>query len=226
MAVNSSPFSTRIPICSLCGQADCGHFATVRGRVYWRCRRCDLAFLDPSQHPDPAAERAEYRLHQNDPEDPRYQRHLKVLTDPLVAGLEPGTAGLDFGAGPGPAIKPMLAGQGFPLSNYDPCFWPDEALLQRRYGFIACTEVAEHFFHPGRSFDQLAALLLPGGRLGIMTSMLTDGIDFEHWYYIREISHVAFYSPKTFAWLAARHGWRLRLIPPRVALFDRPSSPA
>ena len=192
----------------------------VDGRRYHRCRHCDLTFLEPSQRPSAAVERAEYDLHQNEPHDPRYRRHLAKLTGPLLRGVSPGAEGLDFGSGPGPTIAVMLGEQGYRVCNYDPFFAPDRALLERRYDFITCTETVEHFHEPAREFALFHQLLRPGGRLGIMTVMLTEGTDFQRWWYRREISHVSFYSPKTFDWLGRCHGWSSTIQPPDVVIFE------
>ena len=206
-------------LCPLCQEPTAAAFAEVDGRHYHRCRNCDLTFLDPSQRPSAAAERAEYDLHQNEPHDPRYRRHLAKLTEPLLRGVPTGAEGLDFGSGPGPTIAVMLGEQGFRVRNYDPFFAPDRAVLERRYDFITCTETAEHFHEPAREFALFQRLLRPGGPLGIMTVMLTDGIDFQKWWYRGEISHVSFYSPKTFDWLGRHHGWSTTILLPSVVIL-------
>lgn len=207
-------------VCPLCQERTTAEFAVVDGRRYQRCRHCDLTFLEPSQRPSAVAERAEYDLHQNQPHDPRYRRHLAKLTEPLLRNVPPGAEGLDFGSGPGPTIAVMLGEQGFRVWNYDPFFAPDRAVLERRYDFITCTETAEHFHEPAREFSLFQNLLRPGGQLGIMTTMLTEGIDFQSWWYRREISHVSFYSPKTFDWIGRRHGWSTTIHPPDVVIFE------
>lgn len=210
------------PACPLCAAPAPEPLAQVRERRYWRCGTCDLAFLDPGQLPALDEERADYDLHENDPADAGYRRHLAKLTEPLIAGLTPGLEGLDYGCGPGPTLSAMLRDRGFRMTDYDPIFRPDPAALARTYDLIACTEAAEHFHRPGREFARLARLLRPGGRLGLMTRLRLPEIDFPTWFYLREISHVAFYSPATLDWLADRHGWELLAVrPPDVALFAR-----
>jgi SAM-dependent methyltransferase len=209
------------PPCPLCVSAGAAGFASLRGRDYWRCALCELVFLEPAQRPSPAAERAEYELHRNDPADPGYRRHLARLLDPLLAGRAPDAQGLDFGCGPVPALALMAAERGFAMAAYDPLFRPDPAPLGQAYDFIAASEVAEHFRDPAAEFARLAELLRPGGRLGVMTSLLLPETDFARWRYRRERSHILFYGPATLGWLARRHGWRLTLLPPAVALFDR-----
>jgi len=205
--------------CRLCSSENTGPFAYANNRDYLRCHQCDLVFVTQSQLPDLATERAEYRLHQNDPNDQRYCAHLAKLTTPLVKDLPKTAKGLDFGCGPGPTISVMLGEQGYEVADYDPAFYADEALLRENYDFISCTEVVEHFHNPARDFALLAGLLKPGGRLGIMTQLLNDEIDFKSWYYTREISHVAFYSVATMAWIGERFGWRVEGLGNDVVIF-------
>jgi hypothetical protein len=205
--------------CPLCHGGTTVPLATVRERRYRTCPGCGLAFLDPAQRPTLAEELAEYRLHHNGPHDPGYRRHLARLVAPLLAHLPAGAVGLDYGCGPDPALSTMLAEHGHAVADFDPLFRPDAAALERRYAFIACTEVAEHFHDPAQEFARLAALLEPGGVLAVMTRLLHGGIDFPTWHYLRERSHVVFYRPTTMAWLARRHAWRLALHGPDVALL-------
>lgn len=213
--------------CPLCGTAGPVPFAVVRGRRYFRCGVCSLTLLDPAQRPTPEAERAEYDLHRNDPDDAGYRRFLCQATEPLRTRLPPGAEGLDYGCGPGPAIAAMLAEYGFAVRNYDPLYHPDAAALERRYDFITCTEVVEHVHHPAEGFARLDRLLRPGGWLAVMTGVLHDDAAFADWPYIREASHVAFYRPETLAWIARRFGWALSMAGRNVALYRKLSdSPA
>ena len=102
----------------------------------------------------------------------------------------------------------MLEERGLSVRDYDPFFRPDRTALERDYDFIGCTEVAEHFHHPAREFALLDRLLRPGGWLALMTGLLAEDEGFASWWYIREISHVAFYRRETMDWIATRFGWR------------------
>ena len=205
--------------CILCGHEETHDFCVVSHRRYFHCGHCDLVFLNPDQRPSPEQEHAEYEQHNNDPEDLRYRRHLSKLTRPLVQDLPRHASGLDFGCGPGPTVSVMLEEQGFLVKNYDPYFVPDEAPLNCTYDFIACTEVAEHFFDPSTTFKLLASLLKPGGRLGLMTQFRPQDLAFADWYYIKERSHVTFYSEGSFSWLAQSLGWTIREMYSPIVIF-------
>lgn len=208
--------------CPLCHADDVQPFADLRGNRYARCDICRLVFLAPEQRPTPEAERAHYGTHENHPDDPGYRAFLARLTDPLAVRLAPGAEGLDYGAGPGPALARMMEARGFPTRIFDPFFAPDGEALRRTYDFIACSETAEHFHHPAAEFARLDALLRPGGWLGVMTELLDNARDFATWRYARDPTHVCFYHPQTMRWIADARGWRMEHVARNVVLFHKP----
>ncbi|XOZ33783.1 class I SAM-dependent methyltransferase [Halomonadaceae bacterium KBTZ08] len=210
------------PACPVCLGNTVAWFMAVGERGYWRCRRCEATFLDPSQRPDRQTEKAEYDQHDNEVADPGYRRFLARLSEALTPRLMPGDRVLDFGCGPGPALVAMLRESGFAAHGYDPFYAPDEALLQGRYEGITCTEVVEHLHAPARTFQLLDQLLLPGGWLGVMTCFQTDDERFAHWHYRRDPTHVVFYRESTLHWVAARFGWHCEVPRKDVALMYKP----
>ncbi len=208
-------------LCPLCGTPDAFAFARVHERDYFSCGTCALVHLERSQRLTSERERVHYGTHQNSPDDPRYRAFLAQLAEPLVERLSPGAVGIDIGSGPGPTLSVMFEEQGFPTSDYDPFFAPDALLLHRAYDFVSCSETVEHFFSPGDEFRQLDRLLRPGGWLGIMTTVLRADEDFTAWHYPRDPTHVSFYRPSTFEWIAAEYGWTLVRPHPNVALFQQ-----
>jgi len=207
------------PKCRVCVSGPLSLFAMIDGVRYNQCADCGAVLMAPEDHPDPATELERYRLHQNDPSDAGYRAFLGRLAGPLVARLAPNREGLDVGCGPGPALAHMLREAGHRVRLYDPFFYPDTEALEQTYDFIACTETAEHFHLPAREFERLGALLRPGGWLGLMTSFLTDEIDFAAWHYRRDCTHVVFYRPRTLHRLARRFEWRCEIPAPNIALF-------
>lgn len=212
-----------MPACPLCNTPDCTRFAEVEGRRYHRCPDCALTFLDSRQLPGSDDERAIYDLHENAPDDPAYRAFLSRLTVHLLPRLRPGARGLDYGCGPGPALARLCEEQGFSMRIYDPFFSPGTAALDECYDFVTCTEAVEHFHRPGIEFARLAALLKPGGYLGIMTSWLADDAKFHRWHYRRDPTHVCFYKPETFAAIAERHGWSVEFPAMNIALMRKDS---
>ncbi len=191
--------------CPLCLSTQASLFFTSRQknleRDYFHCDACDLVFVPPGFHLAADAARQRYLTHDNDPYNADYRRFLSQLWNELRPRLPEGARGLDYGAGPGPALAAMIEEDGFSAALYDPLFHPDEAVLSDSYDFITCTETVEHFATPRADFQRLYRMLVPGGWIGIMTDILEDRDGFGDWYYHRDPTHVAFYSRRTFQWI-------------------------
>lgn len=205
--------------CPLCG-ASATRFPDERsvfGRRFFRCPECRLVSVARAELPSRGEEDERYRAHRNDPTDEGYRAYLGRLVDSLVPRLAPGDAGLDYGSGPVPVLAELFGERGFSVAIWDPLFAPDEAPLGRRYDFVTCAETAEHFHRPADELARLSALLAPGGRLALLTQPVPEA--FASWYYVRDVTHVSFYDATTFEWIARRHGWKLELPRPDVAVF-------
>ncbi len=209
-------------ICPLCHGQTAEEFHRDRSRAYFRCPLCRLIFADPSSRLSPAEERRRYEQHENDPQDPRYREFLSRLVEPLAERLgQPPQEGLDFGCGPGPTLSLMMQERGHRMAVYDPFFAPDAATLTRTYNFITCTETFEHFHTPHREWALLSGLLRPGGWLGIMTKLARDRDSFAQWHYIRDPTHVSFFSRATFRYLAERDRLQLEFVGDDVILMKK-----
>ena len=207
--------------CPLCGRLVIPT-VEVAGLRYASCPVCVLISLDPAQRPLPLAEVMRYAQHQNAEDNTGYRRFLDSLVQPMRARLQAGAFGLDFGCGPAPVLAGMLTEAGCPTMSYDPVFAAKEELLERRYDFVACSEVVEHLHHPAHAFVLFGRLLDAGGLLGVMTRFHRPSVRFETWWYRRDSTHVCFYGEQTMHWIANRHGWTVEIPAPDVALFTIP----
>lgn len=165
---------------------------------YYHCALCDLRFLEPSMRLSPIDEKARYLSHNNDIHDPRYRNFVRPLFEAIRARAPLAAKGLDFGAGTGPVLAEMLKESGFDVALYDPYFWPDPLAFTRKYDFIFACEVIEHLYSPRTEIQRIRDSLKPGGFFALMTSLVTDKIDFKTWHYRRDPTHIAFYSAATF----------------------------
>lgn len=210
--------------CPLCA-VPAPHSAMQVGAMNYRhCDHCDLVFQEPAQRLERDAEFAHYQTHENDVHDPRYRKFLSQLAYPLMELLHAGDEGLDYGAGPGPALAAMLTEVGYPTAVYDPLFAPNEDVLKRQYDFVTATEVIEHMYHPLEEFRRLDSLLKPGGVLGLMTELRSALESFATWYYHRDPTHVCFYSPLTIRWIARRFSWSIERLDTRVIIVRKPAN--
>jgi SAM-dependent methyltransferase len=171
---------------------------------YWQCAGCWAIFVAPGQRPSAHEEASHYALHDNRVDDPGFRRFLSRLAAPLLQRLPPGSHGLDFGCGPGPALAHMLREAGQRVTLYDPLFHPDDGALDGRYDFIVLSEVAEHLHDPAGVFERLFGLLRPRGILAVMTGFPPAAGRFASWHYRRDPTHVVFYRPATLRQLARR----------------------
>ena len=195
--------------CPLCKAAETTEVHTDKYRQYLLCNACRLIFVPPNFFLSADHEKARYDTHQNRPDDPKYRAFLSRLFIPMQNRLAPGSRGLDFGSGPGPTLSVMFEEAGHFMAIYDHFYAPNPTVLDTPYDFIAATEVVEHLHHPRHELDRLWPILKPGGILGIMTQLAPDHKSFAKWHYIRDPTHVCFFSRTTFEWLANQ--WHARL---------------
>lgn len=209
------------PACPLCAEDRSVHLPFQKEpSSYYGCPACDLKFLDPGRRLSVAEEEERYGLHENHLEDPGYRNFLKPLLDVILERHPSGSRGLDFGAGGGPLLAQMLKENGYEVDLYDPFFWSDPAPLEKKFDFIVTSEVFEHLYHPRREIELLKGCLRPGATLAVMTS-LTDGVDFENWYYRRDPTHVCFYSSRTMKWIENHFGFtRMQIENKRTTWFE------
>jgi len=192
----------RAHLCPLCGATSASHWHRRGERDYWCCQQCQLVSVPIAQHVSAAQEKAEYDQHENTLDDAGYRRFLARTFYAVVDRMSPGSEGLDFGCGPGPALAAMFEEAGYPVALYDLYYRPDSEVLQRRFDFITLTEVIEHLAQPAEVLASLWQQLLPGGLLVIQTQQVRDQAAFQQWRYIHDPTHIAFYAPATFRWLA------------------------
>lgn len=142
-----------------------------------------------------------YQTHNNDILDKRYQLFVSPITLYIFSHFSPQAVGLDFGAGTGPVISYLLQQKGFNVLQYDPFFHPNTELLEKKYDFIVCCEVIEHFHNPRKEFALLRKMLNPNGNLVCMTQLYDQTINFRNWYYKNDQTHVFFYRENTIQWI-------------------------
>lgn len=207
--------------CPLCLAEGATEFHRDKLRPYFRCPSCALVFVPALFHLTAREEKKRYELHQNDPEDEAYRSFLMKLVAPLIERLKPGSRGLDYGSGPGPTLSAILEERGFPTAIYDPFFADNPGVLNETYDFLTCTETVEHFRNPARHLQIMFDLVKSGGWIGLMTSLITDGTDFNIWHYARDDTHIAFYSSETIAWISERYKLDHEIIGDSVILMQK-----
>lgn len=209
--------------CPLCVWPDSIFFFKDKKRTYRRCHRCRLVFVPSPYWLSAEKEKAIYDLHKNDPEDQDYRRFLGRLSTPLLQKLygQAQQKGLDFGCGPGPTMVKLIEEQGHTMDLYDPFYADNPSVFAKKYDFVTATEVVEHLREPNRQWTTLFSLLKPGAWLGIMTKLVTEKRAFSGWHYIRDPTHICFYSRSTLLYLAVRFDAELFFIENDVVLLQK-----
>ena len=182
----------------------------IQGREYYSCPECFLLFVDSRMHLNFEQEKVRYDQHTNSSSDLSYQKYIQNFLNKLIPKIKLGSSGLDFGCGPGPTISHLLNQQGFKVLDYDLHFYPNLDVLQDKYDFVTCTEVVEHFQKPQEGWEQLRDLLHAESLLMVVTQVY-DKQNLSRWHYLRDVTHVCFYSVRTMEWIAQKYSWTLSL---------------
>ena len=173
-------------------------------RIYFSCSVCKLVFLSPDSYLDADEELRRYAFHQNSIESKGYVEFLNRIIDPSLSFINETMHGLDYGCGPDSVLSKLLNLQNINSDYYDPFFYPN--LLNREYDFIFATECLEHFFSPKKEFETIMSHLKSGGFLFIMTEFNVNPDKFLEWYYIKDPTHVCFYSLDSFEYISQKFG--------------------
>ena len=166
--------------CILCKNDSIELFIVVDNKTYWKCNNCFVKFLDKKHYLNSKSERKHYLKHENYFEHKGYQKFLSKLYLPLKQKLSKNDVGLDYGCGHGPVLAQMLKLDGLKVDLYDPFFYPNKEIFNKKYNFITCTEVVEHFFDPYKQFNNLDKLLKKNAWLAIMTTFYQQNIAFKN----------------------------------------------
>ncbi|QYA27037.1 class I SAM-dependent methyltransferase [Gramella sp. MT6] len=186
--------------CSLCN-CNTRNFETINDREYLQCIGCKAILLSPENYLTPQEEKFRYSLHNNDVNDPGYIAFVSPIIEEIRSNHSKYSIGLDFGCGTGPVIASELKKSGYEVNLYDPYFQPDKAALKKKYDFIICCEVMEHFQDPLKEFQLLKSLLKEKGKLYCKTEIWNNAIKFSDWHYKNDQTHVIFYNRETLEWI-------------------------
>ena len=180
--------------------------------IFHRCHHCEFISKDQGSYISEDQELDIYNSHQNSIEDKAYVEYFKSFLNDSIFRFEPtGRCGFDFGSGPNPVLAQILQRDyGYAMDIYDLFYAPEKTYESKSYDLITCTEVIEHLKDPRPYFKLFADLLEEDGLLAMMTLFHPkDDPTFLNWHYIRDRSHISFYTPKTLAFLAWQVGLKV-----------------
>ena len=207
--------------CKVCKSHNFNFFLQLGELLYWECNTCGAKFLDPKNYVSNSYEKKHYLKHNNLINDINYKNFLLKLIKPLKNKISTNDIGLDYGCGFAPALASIFKSYGYKVELYDPFFFPNKDVFLKKYKFITCSEVVEHFFKPYEEFDKINNLLDNNSWFGVMTTFLPKNNLFENWYYRRDPTHVVFYKKKTFQYIGFQRNWQVFFPSENIALFHK-----
>ena len=193
--------------CPLCHHPSPSFHLQADLREYWLCPKCALVFVPPEFFISQEDEVNRYREHENNLDNLGYVKMFQEKIN-TVKKISPGVnTVLDYGCGYEPVLKTLLSREGYQADGYDSNFFPREE-SDKEYDLIISTETFEHFKEPRNELTRLVPRISNEGYLAVMTRFYPVKNNtlcpetFSKWYYKRDPTHVAFYCPKTFSWIA------------------------
>ena len=190
--------------CPLCLSSNTEGYINSDFKDYYKCDICGLVFINSDFHLQLNEEKSHYSFHNNSIDDDKYVKFLNRVIIPARKYIKQGDEGLDFGCGPNPVLSQLIKNTGNDCDFYDPLFFP--YFPEKQYNFVFATECFEHFFSPYKELNAILTTLKTDGILAIMTELIIDKNNFADWYYIKDPTHVCFYSLKTFEFIAEKYG--------------------
>ncbi len=191
-------------LCKICSSATTTIKNQKTDKSYYRCKECDYIFLDEKFYIDESRERLHYDKHDNNFECHGYVEMFERLIDEFLT-LDEVRDALDFGCGEGEVLPILLEKNGVSCDRYDLFYFPQKVYKDKKYDLIVSTEVIEHLASPLEVLEELSLHLKEGAYLLLMTRFHPQNDEkFLEWFYIRDITHIGFFSLKTFEYLASK----------------------
>ncbi len=205
------------PLCKSIGKV----FFCDNKRYFYSCDVCLGIFMGKKYRLLPEEEKQRYEQHNNDINDPRYRKFAAPIIYEILKNHSPSQSGLDFGSGTGPVIAKVLTENNFKVEKYDPFFDNHPELLKKKYDFIFCCEVIEHFYDPAGEFLLIYEMLNNNGKLYCMTDFYNSEISFKDWYYKNDPTHVFFFRTETMFFIQKTYGFSSLKTENRLAVFTK-----
>ncbi len=199
-------------LCKLCSTQTIVWEDSQFNHHYYYCPHCELISQEQREYPNEQESIKIYEQHNNSIENEGYVQMFKGFLDETVMPFRnKGKKALDFGSGPSPVLAEILKRDyGYDVNIYDLFYANDNSYKHCIYDLITSTEVIEHVDQPLGFLENLAMHIGDDGVIGIMTLFHTNNKEhFMDWFYRRDITHISFYTPKTFQYMAKHLGLEL-----------------
>lgn len=187
--------------CKICQAPVAESLSMKDSRVFHYCDQCEFISLDPEFILSHSEEKSRYDLHENTIDNPGYVAMFEKFIKHAVEPYQVKTI-LDYGSGPGPVLVELLSRANYQVDNYDPYYAAKEFGENQQFDMVVSTETFEHFNEPLETIAAVVERLKPAAYLSLQTVFACKPEELEKWWYKNDETHVSFYSPKTFEYIA------------------------
>ena len=211
-------------ICKICQEPTTLFYEKKREVGYFRCKVCGFISLDDKHMVQEEEEKKHYAKHNNSFESTGYvkmfENFIEEAIKPYLSNLH---TVLEYGCGHGPVLAKLLSQKGLNVDLYDFYFFPEKIYEKKSYDLITSTEVFEHLKDPMLVLKTLVSSLKTNGYLILMTQFPNKSeAEFLKWWYIRDITHISFFTPKSFEIMAEKVGLKvLKTMNDNVVVFQK-----
>lgn len=195
--------------CKICGEKTRTILHEKLKASYHCCSFCEFISKDENSMITQEKELKIYNSHNNSIEDVGYVNFLvEFLKDAVFKFVDKVEIGLDFGSGPSPVLAMLLERDYcIPMDIYDYFYAPQKIYQNKKYDLITTTEVVEHLKDPLYYFNLFKEHLKDDGVLAVMTLFHPENDKkFLDSHYVRDKSHISFFTPKTLKLIAEKTG--------------------
>ena len=179
-------------MCKICGFLT--NLCEINNIRYHICPNCGFLSKDEQHFLTSELEFERYKQHDNNNEG--YFTYLFNVYESISNYVEGRV--LDFGCGESHYLANIISDKGYVCDYYDLYFFPNESYLNNVYNTIIMSEVIEHLADPLIELKKLVDLLDSNGKLIIKTFLLKDNISLKSWWYLRDSTHISFFTYKSF----------------------------
>jgi len=198
-------------LCKICKSKSIKIIDTKTDKIYHRCQNCDYIYLNNKFHLNQENEKKHYDNHNNNLESLGYVKIFEnLITDFILPQKQNIKTALDFGCGEGEVLPTLLNQKNILCDKYDLFYFPKKNYRDKKYDLITSTEVFEHLNNPLNTIKELLLHLNKNGYLLIMSAFHpSDNEDFLKWFYIKDVTHIGFFSILTFQYLAKKFNLKI-----------------
>ena len=193
--------------CKICLKDSKPIVDTKTSKIYHKCLECEYIYLDEKFYIDEEKEKLHYDKHHNNLDSLGYVKMFEDLVEEFVKPYANDiNNALDFGCGEGEVLPIVLERYKIKCDRYDLFYFPTKIYESKNYDLILSTEVIEHLKNPLAMLEEILKRIKQNGYLVLMTAFHPrNNEDFLKWWYIRDITHIGFFTIKTFEFLAKKY---------------------